>query len=162
LSKQSCDLYCLCILSFSQASHSSRQLRPTLIFRPAGQPFPALSSHVIFTRSWDGPQRVCTDSPNRVLASHHFHVYTAWKGAVVPCRKYIHSAFVLSSHVHEIKLESQCYNLFFQIYILGTFSSSVCCRNVLLLDHFLGAKTFAKFLNTKNGKKPCISFSRFP
>jgi hypothetical protein len=55
---------------FLSSIHSSRQLRPTIILGWPGNPFPALSPHVIFTRSWDGPQRVCSDSLNLVLASH--------------------------------------------------------------------------------------------
>jgi hypothetical protein len=72
-------LYFLFLSSISHPGNSSQLL---FLGRP-GNPFPALSFHVIFRRSWDGPQRVCTDSPNLLLISHHFHVYTSCKRAVL-------------------------------------------------------------------------------
>jgi hypothetical protein len=76
------------------------------------------------------PQHVCTDSPNLLLISHHFHVYTSWKGAVLHP---VENTFILRlSCLHMFtKLSSnRDVKLFFsRIYILGTFSSQVCCRN---------------------------------
>jgi hypothetical protein len=48
-------IYTACIFSPSlKHLNHLRQLKPTLILRPAGQPFSRLSSHVGITHPWDG------------------------------------------------------------------------------------------------------------
>jgi hypothetical protein len=133
LSKQSCDLYCLYFLFLSSISHPGNSSQLLFLGRP-GNPFPALSSHVIFTRSWDGPQHVCLDSPNLLLISHHFHVYTFWKGAVLHP---VENTFILRLsclHIFTKVNSNRDVTLFSNLYPGHFFF-----RNVFLPDHFLGA-----------------------
>jgi hypothetical protein len=58
-------------LSLKHLIHPSRQLRPTIILGRPGNPFPTLSSHMIFTRSWDGTARNVYALIHSILFSHH-------------------------------------------------------------------------------------------
>jgi hypothetical protein len=127
MSKRRCDLYCLYFLLLSSISIIAGNSSQLLFLGRPGNPFPAFLLTWSITRPWDGHNMYALIHAI-FLISHHFHVYTSWKGAAL---HHVENTFILRlSCLHMFKkLNSNRGVNLFQIFILGTFSSQVCCRN---------------------------------